>query len=819
MARIATSSCLGLLILMGFATPKSVSAAEVDFAHQVAPILKEYCGKCHLGDKKKGGLSFNTREALVTGGESGKTVFPGKPDMGDFFSRLTTSDEQLRMPPEGKRVPLEKVEILKKWVLEGAKWEPGYSLGGNHYEPPLRPRTVKLPAAVNGLNNPIDLLLSPGVSGSKTALARDEVFLRRVYLDLIGVLPTPEEQIRFGQSKDPQKREKLIRELLGRNVDYAEHWLSFWNDLLRNDYTGTGFITGGRKQITKWLYNALVSNKPYDQFAKELIAPPTAESVGFSEGIRWRGEVSAGQTVEIQFAQSVGQAFLGINLKCASCHDSFIDRWKLEDAYGLAAIFSETPLEIHRCDKAIGKKAKASWLFPELGNIDAKASKKERLEQLARLLTDRENGRFSRTIVNRFWHRLMGRGIVHPVDAMESEPSNAQLLDFLANDLVEHGYDLKRTLYLIATSNAYQAEISSHKEKDASPMESLKRPLVKRMTAEQFLDSIWQITGTAPNKMDAGIVRGDPRETQISKPSSIIGKWIWSVSDSSKSPSGETISFRQTWEIPASVVDGNAVVSCDNGYSLFVNGKKIHSGENWESPDLVSLKGHLRKGKNEILILGKNGGSGPNLAGLWFEARAILPDGKSLSLGTDASWKWTKTQPNSLGQFQTEPKDWKGAELVKQFAVWDSRIKGTLENLVTQGVRGFKPVRVSLVKRDFLMTTLGRPNRDQIVTVRPEELNTLEAIDLSNGEILAGLLELGANNILAMGGLETKSSKTSGLEPSELVHGLFRKALTRDPSPKEAEILIQRLGAKPDSAGIQDVLWAIFMLPEFQFIR
>ncbi|MEX2026644.1 MAG: DUF1549 domain-containing protein, partial [Pirellulaceae bacterium] len=141
--------------------------------------------------------------------------------------------------------------------------------------------------------------------------------------------------------------------------EYAEHWLTFWNDLLRNDYAGTGFITGGRKQISKWLYEALVANKPYDQFARELIAPPTADSTGFADGIRWRGEVSAGQTVEIQFAQSVGQAFLGINLKCASCHDSFIDRWTLEDAYGLAAVYSQRPLELHRCDKPVGKMAQA----------------------------------------------------------------------------------------------------------------------------------------------------------------------------------------------------------------------------------------------------------------------------------------------------------------------------------------------------------------------------------------------------------------------------------------------------------------------------
>ena len=817
MVRISTSVVLGLLNIL-YLNPIELPAAEVDFAHQVVPILKEYCGKCHIGDKKKGGFSLNTREDLVKGGESGKTVFPGKPEMGDFLGRLSSGDEQLRMPPDGKRVPPEKIEILKKWILEGVSWEAGYSLGGRQYEPPLRLTKVKVPDVRGGINNPIDLLLSRDDSATKSRLASDEVFLRRVYLDLIGVLPSPEEQIRFIQSKDTQKREKKIRELLERNVDYAEHWLSFWNDLLRNDYTGTGFITGGRKQITKWLYNALVINLPYDQFAKELISPPTGESAGFSEGIRWRGEVSAGQTVEIQFAQSVGQAFLGINLKCASCHDSFIDRWKLEDAYGLAAIFSESPLEIHRCDKPIGKKATASWLFPELGNIDAKVPRKDRLDQLARLLTDRENGRFSRTIVNRFWHRLMGRGIVHPVDAMQSEPSNPQLLDFLANDFVEHGYDLKRTIYLIASSNAYQAEISGQIGEVLNPGDYLRRPLVKRMTAEQFLDCIWQITGTAPNRMDAQIVRGDPKVKSEEKTIPIMAKWIWSVSDSSKSPSGETIVFRKLWDVPEAVVEGHAVVSCDNSYTLFVNGKKIHSGENWESPDLVSLTGALRKGQNEIRIIGKNGGNGPNLAGLWFEARAISASGKSFLLGTNVDWQWTKYQ-STKSEILPTPTDWNKTELVTQFQVWDSRVRGTLETLIAQKASGLKPVRVSLVKRDFLMTTLGRPNRDQIVSVRPEELNTLEAIDLSNGEILAGLIEQGASNILAKGGLQRNSHSNGPLDPSELVTELFRKSLIRDPSPKEAEILKQRLGETPDSAGIQDVLWAIFMLPEFQFIR
>src|SRR5262249_5949588 len=163
-------------------------------------------------------------------------------------------------------------------------------------------------------------------------------------------------------------------------------------------------VDGGRKQITSWLYRSLLENKPYDRFVRELICP-TPDSAGFAQGIKWRGSVNASQILELQFAQNVGQVFFGANLKCASCPDSFIDHWKLDDAYGLAAVIAEKPLAVHRCDKPTGATAGAKFLFPELGSIDAEAPKAKRLEQLAALVTHPDNGRFTRTIANRLWDR------------------------------------------------------------------------------------------------------------------------------------------------------------------------------------------------------------------------------------------------------------------------------------------------------------------------------------------------------------------------------------------------------------------------------
>src|SRR5262249_33694747 len=130
----------------------------------------------------------------------------------------------------------------------------------------------------------------------------------------------------------------------------------------------------------------------------------------------------------------------------------------LDDAYGLAAFIADKPLEIHRCDKATGKIARPRFLWPELGTIDASLPKPKRLEQLAGLITHPDNGRFARTIVNRLWHRFMGRGLVHPVDVMANKPWSESLLDYLAVYLVDHGCDLKKLIEHIVSSRVYQSQ-------------------------------------------------------------------------------------------------------------------------------------------------------------------------------------------------------------------------------------------------------------------------------------------------------------------------------------------------------------------------
>lgn len=787
--------------------------AAVDFSHQIVPLIRQHCGECHTGDKLKGGFSMNDRAALLHGSENGPVVDLDHPEKSLLLEVVSTRDEDLRMPPKGEGLSAAEVALIRQWLAEGLPWEPGFAFQAPAYEPPLKPREVTLPPAVAGRDHPVDRLMDAYLARKKLprpALVDDSAFLRRAHLDLIGLLPAPEEVDAFLNDPAPDKRARLVRALLARDVDYTEHWLTFWNDLLRNDYGGTGFITGGRRQISQWLYNSLINNKPFDQFARELIAPPGDESRGFIDGIKWRGEVSAGQTVEIQFAQSLGQSFLGINLKCASCHDSFIDRWKLDEAYGLAAIYAEQPLEVHRCDKPVGRTAAASWLFPELGQVDAAAPRAERLQQLAGLMTHPENGRFTRTLVNRLWHRLMGRGIVHPLDAMQSEPWSADLLDYLALDFQRGGYDIKHALELIATSQFYQARSEIAPDEEAGQV--FKSPRARRLTAEQFVDAVWQLTGAAPAKMDAPVFRGklDPKTAE---PVQLDGEWIWgdSAAGGKKPPAGETILIKANWKLAAPAVSAAAILTCDNAFKLYVNGREISAGDNWTQITAVPLHDKLRQGNNQIVVVASNAGSSPNPAGFYFQARAKLEGGGTAVLRSDAQWQFSPTvRVGKEGRLGVLPQNFKPVTVVKAVPSWTKALQQQGPALLAQASAGAaRMIRASLVKSDFLMRSLGRPNRDQIVSMRPAELTTLEALDLSNGKELTAALEQGAERL----------AQRRWSSSAELVTWVYAAALARHPAPPELATALELLGGNPQPAAIADLLWAVLMQPEFLYVQ
>ncbi len=461
---------------------------------QVRTILAHNCYNCHGAAKVKAQLRLDSREFIMKGGEHGAALVPGSPQKSEMMRRiLLPRGHKEAMPNKGKGLTKDEITVLEYWIKKGAPWPAGEQKS-IYKVAPLALSMPEVPAATGDLQNPVDRFVNLYFDNNKIQWAKpvdDRTYIRRVYLDITGLLPAADSVDQFVNDKTANKREALAINLLKRNDDYAQHWLTFWNDALRNDYTGTGYITGGRFDITRWLYSSLQANKPYDQFVKELISPGK-QSQGFISGIQWRGVVNASQRVEMQAAQNVSQVFLGLNLKCASCHDSFISDWKLDDSYAFANIFCDSTLEINRCDKPTGKMAGRRMLFKELGQIDTSLDRKKRLQQLADLIVQPKDGRLYRTLVNRVWAQLMGRGIVEPVDVMDNDPWSPQLLDWLAADFISNGYDLKKLIYTIVTSKTYQLPSVSVKEAEMVTAQDFvfHGMLRRRLTAEEFTDAV-----------------------------------------------------------------------------------------------------------------------------------------------------------------------------------------------------------------------------------------------------------------------------------------------------------------------------------------
>ena len=515
---LRTLICLVLLTLAG---PSSASAQAVSYTKDVHPILAERCYKCHGGEERKGGFSMVSRESFLLGGEFGPAVAPGKSAESLLVELVTSTDKDEWMPAKGDRLSPNQIAVLRAWIDDGLPWDAVADVE-EVWKTPLYPREVKVPnrKGVHSSRHPIDRIMASYFRAKAVEpppVVGDRRFVRRAYLDVTGLLPSPEAVEDFVQNRKRGKRARLVDDLLDDRRSYAEHWMTFWNDTLRNDFEGTGYIDGGRKQITRWLYNALYENLPYDQFVTQLIAPDR-HSEGFINGIVWRGAQTANQQAPLQAARSVSQIFLGVNMKCASCHDSFVDDLKLADAYGLANAFSETELELVRCGIPTGNMADTKFLWPELGSVDGSAPMEDRRRQVAALVTSPENGRFTRTIANRIWAALMGRGLVEPLDSMDSEPWSADVLDWLANEFVDSGYDSQALIRSIMSAKTYQLESDARAPVGEDYV--FAGPTPRRLTVEQFYDAMSCVTGVWQNDP-----KFSPRSREASASTESVRAW------------------------------------------------------------------------------------------------------------------------------------------------------------------------------------------------------------------------------------------------------------------------------------------------------
>ncbi len=329
----------------------------------------------------------------------------------------------------------------------------------------------------------------------------DATFLRRVFLDVIGVIPTSREVREFLRDRDPDKRAKLVESLLHR-PEYADFWALYWGDHLNN--TKQLLYNKGPYTFTVWLNQIFRNNVPYDKFVRMMLTS-TGNTYDAPE-VSFYPE----QKKEPDWAAKTTQLFLGISIECARCHNHPLERWTRDDFNGMAAFFSQIkwkePSGPRNNEKSLYLDFKRQFqhpdskqvVFPKALNGPAVQSDDptDRRELLADWITSPDNPYFARTLVNRMWRNFMGRGLVEPVDDFRATnpPTNAPLLDALAKDFVQHGYDLHHLIRVITSSATYQLSSIPNKRNESDKM-AYSRYYTRRLSAEQMLDSIVQTTG------------------------------------------------------------------------------------------------------------------------------------------------------------------------------------------------------------------------------------------------------------------------------------------------------------------------------------
>jgi len=468
------------------------------FHDNVLPILRENCFRCH-GEKVKGGLRLNTREAALKAGDSGAVaVSPGNLADSELIRRIRATDPSERMPPSGEGLKPEQIATLETWIQTGAKWP----------LPPVSEAEVTVAPTLN-----------------------DGDFLRRVTLDTIGLPPTENEVRAFLADQDPDKRKRTIDRLL-EDERFADHWVSYWQDVLAENPNTLKPSLNNSGPFRWFLYEALRDNKPFDRLVTELILLRGSEREGGSAGFGLAADNDAPFAAK---GHILAGAFLAIDLQCARCHDSPYHSTKQRDLFSLAAMLSRKPVTVPPTstvspgffDKNKGRESlikvtlkpdesiAPEWPFAEMtGDLQPQVlanlmqQPDDARERLAACITAPQNERFSQVIVNRIWKRLIGAGIVEPAHDWEGRiASHPELLTWLARDFASQGYNLKHVMRLIFNSKTYQRAGVGQNLVALPEKRFFTAPERRRMTAEQVVDSLYSVTG---QKLDVEEITFDP---------------------------------------------------------------------------------------------------------------------------------------------------------------------------------------------------------------------------------------------------------------------------------------------------------------------
>jgi hypothetical protein len=530
---------LALLVVV-FSGGGASAAESPDFEQQILPLLYTRCFSCHSEktDKPKADLRLDSIDAIR---ESGAVV-PGKPDESELLRRVSLSqDDEQHMPPlRGGSQPLSEVErdLFRRWIAAGAKtgsWtkfehrEPASNVVG----PPLtRADVPQLAQRVDDL-----VLAYHRAKGTQPNPAvSDETFLRRVYLDIAGRVPSLAESQRFWDDTAPNKRAKLIDQLLDSEA-YVSHMFNWKADQLRLVSKGIQGQPGW--MYDDWVKSSIRSGMKYDEYVRQLI---TAKGYLWENGAV--GFYVRDLGMPLDHMSNLSRVFLGTRIECAQCHDHPFEPVTQRDFYQLTAYtfgvsnlyspagystdnvkhWDELQARLKAMNAGEGLRQNVSGTTAPLKRLtkdtdhrlkypdnyandatlrgqpvecrtpfgdEAPATTANRREVFAQWVTSPRNPRFAKNIANRLWKRVFGQGLIEPVDSLSpvNRPENPELLEFLTHTMARLGYDERAYLAVLLNSRLYQSEPVRIEPEPGSPF-TFAGPLLRRLSAEQIWDSL-----------------------------------------------------------------------------------------------------------------------------------------------------------------------------------------------------------------------------------------------------------------------------------------------------------------------------------------
>jgi hypothetical protein len=500
-------------------------------------------GKVSTAPKDHGGqtrfLRPGMQEAVVDFESPGKQhlflleAFVGgkgkRPETGELSVSISVNDAPYKLLSPTRTIALtdgnwsEYVEASQKSMrafnqnlrlnngrMESESWRKRHQLAR---ELAAKKPSVKVPTPTAGfpVNNPIDHFINARLKAAgqrPTAMTDDWAFLRRASLDSNGVVPSPKTISRFQEDRKEGRRARAINMLLKNSRAWADHWTSYWQDVLAENPNILKPKLNNTGPFRFWIHESLQDNKPMDRFVTELVMMEGSSYYGGPAGF---GVATQNDVPMAAKAQLIGQAFLGMQMKCARCHDAPFHDFNQKDLFSIAAMLQRAPLVVPKTSSVPmaqgvrkprvevtlkpGTKVSAAWPFKvtelsEPVHADTRA-------QLAAFITGENSNRFAKVIVNRVWQRYLGWGLVEPADDWEkAKPSHPLLLDWLAREFVMSGYDLQHLARLIMNSNVYQRQIDVGFTQAGKPATRVfAGPARRRMTAEQLIDSLYAVAG------------------------------------------------------------------------------------------------------------------------------------------------------------------------------------------------------------------------------------------------------------------------------------------------------------------------------------